>query len=617
MAHRKLTPQQSVVLIGKGGPRDMVSDISPVDIGHKALGLSTLPSDWTPPYFVVSSECWLGGMSRKHLNDWITACVTRTVSGRDSLMVRSSGTGERMGDRGSLPSKHCSAQEIAPTINDLSSRLEESSRSRVHWIVQEAIESQRRGHLSNERRLSREPRDWVVEFEAAANKPGHVVRLGIRTWREGSDLPSLDLACGAEIEITIRLRAVAKWGMQFESRIHFEWVWDGQRLWIVQADAEESTGGTDPTSILSTSLQRSNVGVLRDFHLATGPDFQSYDKLGKAELYQKLGYQMPPFFVADDPEVMAGILEGNISCDLEKDLNELIGRPLIIRTDGIGIPSDKREMLPRSDPLTTTSEAKDWLLINFRDEINRAQLENTRLCLIAHHFIPSVASAWARAEPEARLVRIEALWGIPEGLYWYSHDTFEVDTMATGLSDIKSVDNSQFKLVLRRLRYKGTFVATDEHGKWAPSKVSAPFDWRISVTKQRWLFEIALITRCIANKEGHPVAVMWLINNHPSATQHGVLPWYHSKSTLVDPRGAAPRRKLTTSDDFVVTNESDWDKLCRRLDSGPPVERVVVQPMDAALIRNPTFARELGTLGAAKRFVIELAGEYCLMRTTS
>lgn len=143
MAHRKLAPQQSVLLLAKNGLREMSSCISPVDVGHKALGLSTLPSKWTCPYFVVSSECFESGMSRKRLNDWIAQCATQTMPGRDSLMVRSSGTVERMGDRGSLLSKRCSAQEIVPTVDELRTKLQESSRSHVHWIVQETIKSQR------------------------------------------------------------------------------------------------------------------------------------------------------------------------------------------------------------------------------------------------------------------------------------------------------------------------------------------------------------------------------------------------------------------------------------------------------------------------------------------
>ena len=316
---------------------------------------------------------------------------------------------------------------------------------------------------------------------------------------------------------------------------------------------------------------------------------------------------MPPFFVADDPSGISRILRGDIFDDLEKDLVDLTKRPLIIRTDGINIPDEKREMLPRSDPLASAVEAKDWLLNYFSTEIQKNDLADGKICLIAHHFIPSVASAWARAEPETRLVRIEALWGIPEGLYWYSHDTFEVDTQEVRLPDTESLDDIQFS-VSERLRYKGTFVTADKNGKWDAAKVCAPLDWRSSIKKQKWLFEIALSTRRIAEKERYPVAVMWFVDNHQAATRDKVLPWYHFKSELVDPPRVGPKRKFTSSDDFLIKNEDNWETLQQKLHAGVRVERVVVDPVDTVLIRNPTFAKKLGKLGAAKKFVIELSG---------
>ena len=605
---QELIPRRQVLLITKRGPWETTS-VSAVDVGGKALGLSTLPLEWIRPYFVVSAECFERQISRDELDSWVAECVTRTAfANTDLLMIRSSGTVEGMRDRGSLCSKRCTALEIIPTIKELRKKISKSSRPHVHWIVQEAIRSPRSGHLSNERRISREPRDWLIEFEASADRPGHGVPIGIRPWREGGDISSLDLECGSETEITLRLRQVAKWGLRFLPRIHFEWVWDGRKLWIVQADPEESESGKDPTLILTMSIPKANIGTLHGFHLAEAADYESYAKLRNVALYRELGYKMPSFFVADDPSAISRILGGDIFDDLEKDLVSLIKRPLIIRTDGANIPREKREMLPRSDALTSTAEAKDWLSKYFRAEIRKADLGDEKLCLIAHHFIPSVASAWARAEPETRFVRIEALWGIPEGLYWYSHDTFEVDTQELRLPDVISLDNTQFRVSERRLRYKGTFVAADANGRWSPAKVCAPFDWRPSIKKQEWLFEIALSTRRVAEMEGHPVTVMWFVNNHPAATQHRVLPWYHFKSELVSPLRAGPRRKLTSSDDFLITNEADWESLQQRLQSGPQVERVVVEPVDTALIRNPTFAKKLGKLGATKNFVIELSG---------
>ncbi len=600
-------PRRPVLLITAAGPREIQTDqVSSIEVGWKALGLSALPTEWTPPFFVISSQCFEQQIPLAAVNAWASDSQTRLALG-ESLMIRSSGTTETMRDRGSLVSTRCTSNDIAESIEQLQAKLQNSSSTRVHWIVQQAIDPQQNGHLSNERHVSREPRDWVVEFEPTERGQRSAVSIGIRAWREGREPASLDLSCASETEITLRLRQVAKWSLQLSPRMHFEWVWDGKRLWIVQADAAELADGIDPTAVLPAKIQTASIGPLQVFRLADASDYQRYGKLRNAALYKQFGYDMPPFFLADDRSTIANLLSGIISPEIEQDLNELIQRPLIIRTDGANIPQEKREMLPRSDPLATPEEAKQWALNEFRAEINKLELVNQELCLVAHHFIPSVASAWARAEPGGRIVRIESLWGIPEGLYWYSHDTFEVDTLAVELKPLQTSAELPFG-VLDRFRYKRTFVTANENGKWVPTSVLPPHDWRPSIKKQEWLFEIAHTTRRVAEEKKEPMAVMWFVDNHSEATRHRVLPWYHCKSELIGTPRAAPRRKITTANDFHIKSDTDWRKLQQKLQSGTRIERVVVEPVDAALIRNQTFARELAELAVTHKFVIVLSG---------
>lgn len=608
-AHSQFLPRRPVILIADAGPIEIPADhVSSSEVGWKALGLSALPIEWAPSFFVVSAQCFERQIPFDTVNGWVSDSQTRLALALGApLMIRSSGTAETLGDRGSLISSLCTSSDVAAAVEDLRAKIPESSRPGVHWIVQQAVNTQRKGHLSNERRVSREPRDWVVEFESTDDRRGYAVSIGIRTWREGWEPSSLDLSCASETEITLRLRQVAKWALRYSRRIHFEWVWDGKILWIVQADAAEPVGGIDPTSLLPLRIPAGQVGRLQVFGLAEANHYERYSKLRNAALYRQFGYDMPQFYLASHRSTIERLLSGEISPEMEQDLAELISRPLIIRTDGPSIPQDKREMLPRSDPLATPDEAKQWLLNTFRAEINALELLNHELSLIAHHFIPSVASAWARAEPGSRIVRIESLWGIPEGLYWYSHDTFEVDTREVKLRDAKTFAELVFG-VSERLRYKGTFVAADEMGKWAPASVRPPHDWRPSIKRREWLYEIAHTTRRVAEAMNDPMAVMWFVDNHAEATRHRVLPWFHCKSELIGIPRAAPRRKITTATDFYIRNIADRDELQRRLQSGALVERVIVEPAEAALIRNPTFAKALAELAGTWKFVIELAG---------
>jgi predicted house-cleaning noncanonical NTP pyrophosphatase (MazG superfamily) len=518
-------------------------------------------------------------------------------------MVRSSGTSETIENRGRLHSKGSSATQVVSTILDLIRQTSEAVPGRIHWIVQEEVSCLQKGHLSNERRLSQENRDWVAESEPQVERPGRVSSIGVRRWRDRRELSPKDMECSSETAITICLRRVAHWATQLPDRMHLEWVWNGRAISIVQADIAQPPAGHKPNVLVPKNIPSINVRDLSFFRSGTSTDFQTFRKLSNANLYRSLGYTMPPFFVLNDREVLRSILAGVVPAEVSHELNALTERPLIIRTDGTGIPTEKREMLPRSEGLHSAQDAESWLLNHFRKEVQKGELATAELCLIAHHFIPSVASAWARAEPGKRVVRIESLWGVPEGLYWYSHDTFEVDT---GDSSITTA-NERYRL-RERLRYKGTFIGPDYTGKWIPYQTARPHDWRRSVRKEEWLFEIARTTRLIAEQEKHEVSVMWFVDNHKEATSHPVLPWFHDKSTLGTSPKAAPRLKRAASRDFRIEKVSHWDTLQQEVNSGKSIERIVVHPVDSGLIRNADFANKLAKLAASQNIVVELSG---------
>jgi predicted house-cleaning noncanonical NTP pyrophosphatase (MazG superfamily) len=601
-----LQPSRPVVLIEPSGLSELApQDMNPANVGLKAYGLASMPDEWVPRFFVVSASCFVGGPSDAKIQELISQGISANLKNTDRVIVRSSGSLETARDRGQLVSKHCLPQQISEIIQELIKALPSNDKQPVHWIVQEVIPTLQLGHLSNERHLRKESRDWIAEVETFRGRPGYTVPFAIRRWRDGMD-SSLDLNCTSELEISRKLRRVAMWGMRFTTRMHFEWVWDGRRIWMVQAEAADAASGTGPATLIPEHLPHVNVAALKLFRLAKETDYQKYHKLQNAKLYSDLGYRMPDFYVLDDPKEINSILSGTLPQSLNEDLNELTKRALILRTDGENIPDEMREMLPRSDVLSSAEAAGGWLLNGFRLKIEQSNLNNSRLCLIAHHFIPSVASAWAGAKPGSRIVRIESLWGIPEGLYWHAHDTFEVDTITVAVPD-QLQDKDKYR-IQDRLRYKGTFIAPDSEGNWIPHQTSRPFDWSSSIRLKKWIVEIAHTTRLVAERVGHPISLMWFLDNHPDATEHQVLPWFHSKSDVSGPIKAAPRRKFRSTTDSVIRSTADWKKLQDDLSNGRRIERVIVEPVDSQLIRNPQFALELGRLAADRKFVVELSG---------
>jgi predicted house-cleaning noncanonical NTP pyrophosphatase (MazG superfamily) len=558
----------------------------------KALGLLALPEPWVPPFFVIASEAVPAANDEGFFKLCREALKQSALA--PEVIVRSSGVAETMQHRGRLVSEVCSAADVPTVVQRLARAVETDHTDHVHWVVQANVKPSRQGHLSNERRLSYEPRDWVLEVEQQDQRPGYTSPIAIRTWRDGSLQSATELRCGSEAQIALQLKSVSVWALQFGRRMHFEWVWTGSRLWIVQADLADTNVGVDPHSLLPTEIPAITPAMLAVVVPATSEQLSRYGKLRNVQLYAQLGYAMPQFYMLESESILQSVLHGHVPAELASDLEELTKRPLIIRTDGSAIPADKREMLPRSDELRSAADAVKWLTTDFRNRVLAAHLETAGLCLIAHHFIPSIASAWARAEPKKRMVRIESLWGLPEGLYWYSHDTFEVDSDTGGFTD--------------RRRYKGTFVASDSEGRWIPMTTAAPFDWRRSIRRTEWIREIASTTRTIADRAGYSVSVMWLVDNDSRVTSHRVLPWFHSKSALSGAPKAAPRKKLTTARDQTVQNRSDWEHTKTQIAAGRHIERLIVAPVDPDLIRDQQFVEELATAAARHQIVIELAG---------
>jgi predicted house-cleaning noncanonical NTP pyrophosphatase (MazG superfamily) len=159
------------------------------------------------------------------------------------------------------------------------------------------------------------------------------------------------------------------------------------------------------------------------------------------------------------------------------------------------------------------------------------------------------------------------------------------------------------------LRYKGSFIAPDHSHAWITYTTKAPYDWAKSVTKDTWLSEIAETTRRIAERDGYPVNVMWFVNNHPLASPHKVLPWYHQRSESLDRvRAVSPRHKFRPSTDRIIKTSQDWHAFKEFVADGNRAERVIVQPIDPDLIRNRHFAEELGSLASERKFVVEMAG---------
>lgn len=602
-AKQPISPTFPIIVVKNGSLITLMPEmIRPANVGLKAFGLASIPAVWTKPFFVVSETL-------EPIQSAIEkAAINCGMSLNTRILLRSSGVNESLDHRGALISTECSVANIAVEIKRLQSDRDPNvgPLSAVHWVVQSLLTNMAKGHLSNERRLSLQLRDWVVEAEVNSQYGAESHKIALRPWRNSLNQDPRPLLCEYRLDYVACLKEVAKWAYERQIRVHFEWVWDGQAVYIVQADdCELFRMGSIPKDLVATMPKKNVSGQLKTFRLATSSDFNSYKKLANARLYQQLGYTPVNFFVLDDETEISKILNGDCSDELAFDLAQLTGRPLVMRTDGKNIPLNSKEMLPRSDELRTPEAAKNWLLGKFKDEILRLDLANCEVCLIAHHFIPATASAWCQAHPNERRVRIESIWGIPEGLYWYAYDVFDVDTLVTNPEEVQFPPGMRIR---ERLRFKERFIAPDNEGAWVLHKTASGPDWSRSIRKTEWVNEIAWASRRIAKAIGKSVVVMWFIDIPRAFSPHRVVPWFHTEwKDASSPFKAAPRKKIASSGEFLLKTTADWHQLKREASKGR-FSRVVIIPEEPDIVRNQEFAKEVAELAKENHFVVELSG---------
>jgi hypothetical protein len=55
-------------------------------------------------------------------------------------------------------------------------------------------------------------------------------------------------------------------------------------------------------------------------------------------------------------------------------------------------------------------------MLRFLVQMGEAGASARDVCFLVHKFIPARTGAWARADPASAIVRVDALWGVPDGL---------------------------------------------------------------------------------------------------------------------------------------------------------------------------------------------------------
>jgi predicted house-cleaning noncanonical NTP pyrophosphatase (MazG superfamily) len=248
----------------------------------------------------------------------------------------------------------------------------------------------------------------------------------------------------------------------------------------------------------------------------------------------------------------------------------------------------------------------EWLKRQIEELKKQLSSSGIHFIFLIHNFVPAYSSAFAYAEKGNSIVQMEVSWGLPEGLYYYAHDKYLVDTKTV---ELEYSDHSNFQII-KHINAKNNFVAPNTNGDWLVNDVSPNYIWRPAATNKKWIEEIAYHTRRIADTSDKGVSVMWFVGVDESIYQCEILPWHHEAYVFDEVPKQVNKKKTEKDKIFRIHTTNDFKVLRQIIDNEnhERIKYVVFQPTEEELLRNKAFISEVGKLVNNAGAVIILEG---------
>ena len=548
-------------------------------VGVKAFGLNVLPNQWVPSFLVLTKSfhaLYLSAQKSTHrafeqlpeaekeLFRGFLAKVSREGGANAQIFVRSNSPEEDLSNRGQFRSFH-STPQVDAVLGRIYRVLTQHD-GPMCVVLQAAISPGMQGHMSNERRVSSTKTRWLVESEMPLPK---------RFLSAKQDAHSGPLFANSAIEIIKCLQSIAGFLINKNTGyFHCEWVWSSKRLWIVQSDdASSPAAGTgENQSLLACKPSASEfVPKFTALQHFTKTDVR-WKKLARPRTFKKVGLPVGNIYV------LAGDALNADNDELYQDLRRMCEYPVVVRCDIGDSLAHPDLLLPTSSPISEVEQ-----LFQFFEqtalELTKRGLSKKDWAFLLAHFVPAQASAMVNAWPHGSRIRVDALWGYPDGLNHLAHDTY---FYYPGNQRIKSTRNFKGKCLIPK------------DGKWATCSIDAPLDWQavLSDSEVRALGDWALR---LANELGKEVQLMALARIGGIRGIDGCLPWHYTSLSMP---------QYSRSSDYLpsrvklVTSYNDLRQLSV-LGLSLKCDGFLLQPVGDVL-RDETFIQEAARF-AAKR----------------
>jgi hypothetical protein len=543
------------------------NNIRTIDIfGVKTLGLQRLPPKWTPPYFVFPGNLQvrfyrsINGSSQE-LSDILTdnekeqilsAIKSLSENGKWQLILRSSANTEGITHRGTF--KSCVTKpelwDVLSGLRTIFSQEGGNDKTKIGVIVQRYIQSTKSiGHLSNERRLSPDHKNWLCEFETTKfdNSP---IKFQIDSKEQFlNNLKQSHLECASFEELPKTFQSIAAWSQQTKVRMHFEWVWDGNILWVVQADEDTTKVDKGPFSA-SINVSTFSRGLqFQVLEAATNIQTGIWQKVDSIKIFKECGLQTIEIWVLHDRKVLSDLQQGRIPDKLASDLRKLLFAPIVIRTDISSTNTEDKLFLPHSESISNLRDATAFLISSYNNHLDLKE-EGSNLCYLIHSFIPASSSALCAADPQNESILVDSIWGLPDGIQYCSYDSFKF--YKRGKGEIISI-----------VRYKDSIFDVEPEGRWRLRTLGMPWDWRPSLDESEARI-IAQGSAKISSLIAKPINVMWLAGVN-SPNKSSCIPWHIlSKRSSLNKISLSRQVESKNLFEIVVENELDIEKIKKR-----------------------------------------------------
>jgi len=369
---------------------------------------------------------------------------------------------------------------------------------------------------------------------------------------------------------------------------HCEWVWSGRQVWIVQCDEALPPGReTDANRFISATEQSAPrfapSSSLRHFREVTSDAWQ---KLRRPKLFERIGLPVADVYlligadwVNEDETHRAALLS---------DLSTMCRYPVVVRCDVSDAAVVDETLLPTSPAISDPAE-----LVRFMNEVAAKFTEkgigSRDWGFLLANLVPARASAMIHSFPGAQRVRIDALWGFPDGLLHFPHDSwfFYPNT----------------RKAVEQRRYKGLCLLPKGKG-WMPNKIGPPLDWD-SVLSKTEIETLAKWGIKLANALGSEIQLMALARIGGARGAEACLPWHFT--TWKVPRYSESLRMLPSSSRIEeITTSSDVDRL-REASNSSTASGYLILP-SPEYFRDDDFLKDAAALASQQRKPIYFEG---------